>query len=77
MWRMRLRRLLQEDSAAANTLRELLDEITATEGRDRAVHNEISGGTVHGHVLQGRDSSGPITLGTSLPPEEPDARRQL
>ena len=41
------------------------------------VRNEISGGTQHGPVIQGRDFFGPISPGaTSPPPEDPAARDQ-
>ncbi|MEV6565230.1 hypothetical protein [Streptomyces kronopolitis] len=53
-WRLRLRRLLSEDPAAAAELRALLDEVAPE--RERAtvgeVHNTVSGGVQHGPVIQ-------------------------
>lgn len=37
------------------------------------VHNTISGGTVRGTLIQGRDFSGPLTLGTPPPPSPPES----
>ncbi|MFD9711742.1 hypothetical protein ACFWBR_27300 [Streptomyces sp. NPDC060006] len=57
-WRIRLRRLLAEDSGAAAELRALLDEVAPPreEGRYEVVHNEVSGGRQN-VVVQGRDFS--------------------
>ncbi|MZE81719.1 hypothetical protein GTY57_33730, partial [Streptomyces sp. SID5475] len=63
MWRMRLRALLRADPEAAATLRRLLDELAPAGSPEAAVHNEISGATVHGAVIQGRDFHGSVTLG--------------
>ncbi|MBB5939801.1 hypothetical protein [Streptomyces zagrosensis] len=59
-WRMRVRRALQADPAAADELRLLLAELGADEDGDPAgtVHNSITGGVQHGPVIQGRDFSG-------------------
>ena len=38
------------------------------------VHNKISDGTFHGPVIQGRDFSGPISVGT--PSQNPDPKTQ-
>ncbi|MFD8546158.1 hypothetical protein [Streptomyces sp. NPDC059649] len=66
-WRLRLRRLLSEDPAAAAELRALLDEVSPEEP-DRAtvreVHNTISGGTQHGAVIQAGVVSGDLTFHT-------------
>lgn len=44
--------------------------------RDRGVatHNTVSGGTIHGSILQGHEFSGPVNLGgsSSRPTSEPD-----
>ncbi|GAB7034200.1 hypothetical protein AB0G35_00710 [Streptomyces sp. NPDC021749] len=53
-WRLRLRRLLNEDPAAAAELRALLDEVAPQEpdrGTVRVAHNTISGGS-HGMAIQ-------------------------
>ncbi|WP_037807743.1 hypothetical protein [Streptomyces sp. NRRL S-1448] len=52
-WRLRLRRLLSEDPAAAAELRALLDEVApeADRGTVWHVHNNMSGGA-HGMVIQ-------------------------
>lgn len=68
MWRMRLRALLRADPEAAATLRRLLDELAPAGSPEAAVHNEISGATVHGAVVQGRDFHGSLTLGAPHPP---------
>ncbi|UNO42682.1 hypothetical protein [Streptomyces sp. MST-110588] len=53
-WRVRLRRLLREDPAAAEELRELVDAWREESGgvRVRDVHNSITGGVHHGTVIQ-------------------------
>lgn len=66
VWRMRLRRLAQRDPEAVALLRRLLDE-AGPEGGGGGVRNEMSG-TVHGVLLQGRDFTGPVTLGPVPPP---------
>ncbi|MEU8567238.1 hypothetical protein AB0C51_02565 [Streptomyces pathocidini] len=61
-WRLRLRRLLRSDPAAVDELRSLMAELDpegAAEPGGGAVHNSISGGTVNGPVVQGRDFHGP------------------
>ncbi|WP_310726807.1 hypothetical protein [Streptomyces sp. N2A] len=52
-WRLRLRRLLSEDPAAAAELRALLDEVAPEPDRGTVwhVHNTVSGGT-NGMVIQ-------------------------
>ncbi|MET8943794.1 hypothetical protein ABZX30_09435 [Streptomyces sp. NPDC004542] len=59
MVRLRLRRLLRQDPAAADELRRLLQELTpsAEDGETGAVHNSITGGTQYGPVIQGRSFS--------------------
>ncbi|WP_097270071.1 hypothetical protein [Streptomyces sp. TLI_55] len=59
MLRLRLRALLQDHPGAAAELRCLVEEFSpdATADASGAVHNSISGGTVHGPVLQGRSFS--------------------
>lgn len=59
MLRLRLRGLLQEDPGVATELRRLTEEFSPATASDAtgAVHNSISGGTVHGPVLQGRSFS--------------------
>lgn len=58
-WRTRLRRALQADPALAAELRSLLEELAP--GEDGSgygdVHNTISGGVQHGHVVQARTIS--------------------
>ncbi|MGW0732110.1 hypothetical protein [Streptomyces sp. NPDC002851] len=60
-WRLRLRRALRADPAAARELRALLDELAPDTGGDTgatgAVHNTISGGVQHGPVIQARNIS--------------------
>ncbi|GGN50011.1 hypothetical protein GCM10012285_38580 [Streptomyces kronopolitis] len=53
-WRLRLRRLLSEDPAAAAELRALLDEVAPEQERATVgeVHNTVSGGVQHGPVIQ-------------------------
>lgn len=53
-WRARLRRALVADPTAAAELRTLLDELppAAPETRQAPVVNTISGGVVHGTVIQ-------------------------
>ncbi|MEV0776125.1 hypothetical protein ACIBLA_11325 [Streptomyces sp. NPDC050433] len=54
-WRARLRRALAADPAAAAELRAILDELAPAASVPRQapdVHNTISGGTVHGMVVQ-------------------------
>ncbi|QHC21737.1 hypothetical protein [Streptomyces sp. GS7] len=62
VWQARLRRLLSEDPEAAAELRALLDEVAPRwEGVTlRDVHNTISGGEMHGPVIQAG-----VILGTS------------
>ncbi|MFH8343219.1 hypothetical protein [Streptomyces sp. NPDC018045] len=54
-WRVRLRRALRDDPAAAEELRRLLAELRPDEGvrvEVREVHNTISGGTHSGTTIQ-------------------------
>ncbi|MFI2241771.1 hypothetical protein [Streptomyces chrestomyceticus] len=54
-WRVRLRRALRDDPAAAEELRRLLAELRPDEGARvevREVHNSISGGVHHGTTIQ-------------------------
>lgn len=53
-WRLRLRRLLSEDPAAAAELRALLDEVAPEQERATVgeVHNTVNGGVQHGPVIQ-------------------------
>jgi hypothetical protein len=57
--RLRLRALLQEHPDAATELRRLIEEFGPAAGDHAAdaVHNSISGGTVHGPVIQGHTFS--------------------
>ncbi|MDB1088553.1 hypothetical protein PJ985_13345 [Streptomyces sp. ACA25] len=50
-WRMRFRRLIQEDPAARNALRELLAEEHSAQQGTTTTHNTVSG-TVDGPVVQ-------------------------
>ncbi|MEC4015260.1 hypothetical protein [Streptomyces sp. H27-D2] len=72
-WRMRLRRVLQADPAAAEELRLLLAELAPWAGSEQGVtvHNTISGG-VNGPVFQGQQFTG-LTFHSSgtLPSENP------
>lgn len=64
-WRARLRRALLADPAAAAELRSLLNELTPTAPttyQALAVQNTISGGTVHGTVIQ-TGSTGRVDFG--------------
>ncbi|MFE4493134.1 hypothetical protein ACFRKD_11845 [Streptomyces niveus] len=64
-WRARLRRALVADPTAAAELRSLLDELAPATSESRqapAVHNTISGGVVHGAVVQ-TGSVGRVDLG--------------
>lgn len=73
-WRERLRTVLESDPAAVRELTELLDEVNPgwrEAPQDPAVRNTISGGTIHGTVVQGRDF-GPLTI--NQPPERRDGR---
>ncbi|MDQ0777986.1 hypothetical protein QF026_006452 [Streptomyces aurantiacus] len=65
-WRVRLRRTLRDDPAAAAELRALLDELTppATDSATVTVYNTISGGTHHG-VIQVGTVHGSTTIGES------------
>jgi hypothetical protein len=73
-WRLRLRRLLRDDPEAAGRLRELLAELSAEAGLEpgggSVVHNTVSGGVVHGPVIQGRDFS-QLTFGLGDPRRAP------
>ncbi|MFI1012226.1 hypothetical protein [Streptomyces sp. NPDC020965] len=54
-WRVRMRRTLRADPRAAAELRELLDELAPPEDHPAAtvtVHNNVSGGTHYGPVIQ-------------------------
>ncbi|MBL1089071.1 MULTISPECIES: hypothetical protein [Streptomyces] len=66
-WRLRLRRLLSEDPAAAAELRALLDEVAPEQDRGTVweVHNTISGGTQHAPVIQAGFVSGAPTFHTA------------
>ncbi|MFG2221605.1 hypothetical protein [Streptomyces sp. NPDC048644] len=59
-WRVRLRRLLRDDPEAAAELCSLLDELEPERGgvTVREVHNTISGGELHGTVIQAGVISG-------------------
>ncbi|GAA2601927.1 hypothetical protein ACWCO0_24825 [Streptomyces tubercidicus] len=69
-WRLRLRRLLSEDPAAAAELRALLDEVAPGRASETVgeVHNTISGGVQHGAVIQAGVVSGVHFTG---PPHRP------
>ncbi|MGK5630131.1 hypothetical protein [Streptomyces sp. URMC 123] len=56
-WRSRLKRLLRADPAAADELRALLEELAPRQAADApgAVHNTVTGGVLHGPLVQGRD----------------------
>lgn len=80
-WRLRLRRLLRDDPQAAAALRRLLAELADEadpEPAGYAVRNTVSGGVVHGPLVQGRDFSGlTLSLGDPGPrrPGPPGPRR--
>ncbi|MFF8959806.1 hypothetical protein [Streptomyces sp. NPDC014894] len=59
-WRLRLRRALRENPAAAEELRLLLEELAPhrASGPVVTVHNSVSGGVQHGPVIQGEHFSG-------------------
>ncbi|MFD7664138.1 hypothetical protein [Streptomyces sp. NPDC059788] len=64
-WRVRLRRALRDNPAAAGELRQLLAELRPDEGTGTEVgevHNTISGGVQHGTVIQAGVVSG-LNLG--------------
>ncbi|MFJ6571123.1 hypothetical protein ACIQNU_27285 [Streptomyces sp. NPDC091292] len=63
-WRIRLRRALAEDPAAADELRELLAELAPSPDGERegGVHNNTIKGGVVRTVVQARDISG-LTIG--------------
>ncbi len=63
MWRLRLRRLLQEDPAAADALRALIAEAASAQGPAPAVHNTISGGDIRGPVIQSGTITGDVRFG--------------
>ncbi|WP_018547175.1 hypothetical protein [Streptomyces sp. LaPpAH-108] len=66
--RLRLRGLLRQDPEAADELRRLVQELTPLLPNGPAgntVHNTISGGTIHGHVIQGYSISNPTFNGSS------------
>ncbi|MFC8077372.1 hypothetical protein ACFUN8_17785 [Streptomyces sp. NPDC057307] len=68
-WRTRLRRTLAADPTAAAELRALLDELTPTAPVPQQafdVHNTISGGVVHGTVIQ-TGTVGRVDLGGGGP----------
>ncbi|MQS35818.1 hypothetical protein [Streptomyces katsurahamanus] len=77
-WRLRLRRALRADPAAAEELRVLLAELAPqTAEPQAAVVNTISGGTYHGPVIQGdRFSQLTFHSSTATGPagQSPDAR---
>ncbi|MFI1887293.1 hypothetical protein [Streptomyces jumonjinensis] len=77
-WRLRLRRALRADPAAAEELRVLLAELAPQAAEPRtAVVNTISGGTYHGPVIQGdRFSQLTFHSSTATGPagQSPDAR---
>jgi hypothetical protein len=60
-WRLRLRRLLRDDPAAAAALRELIAEYASDADRT-VVHNTISGGDIRGSVIQTGTVNGGITF---------------
>ncbi|MHC0432637.1 hypothetical protein ACX6XY_21020 [Streptomyces sp. O3] len=70
-WRNRLRRTLRADPAAAEELRELLEELAPAGAapREGAVHNTINDGVYHGTVIQ----TGRVE---SLYHGDPDGRRR-
>ncbi|MFD7955001.1 hypothetical protein ACFV4X_16070 [Streptomyces ardesiacus] len=72
-WRMRLRRVLQDDPQAADELRTLLSEVSpgVQDDRGASVHNSVSGGVQNGPVVQGQHFSG-LTFGAPgrVPPEQ-------
>ncbi|MFC5722022.1 hypothetical protein ACFP1Z_17800 [Streptomyces gamaensis] len=62
-WRMRLRRVLQADPAAAEELRRLLAELEPEGGEPAGgVRNSVSG-VVHGSVVQSGQIHGGISIG--------------
>ncbi|MDJ0343941.1 hypothetical protein QMK19_27935 [Streptomyces sp. H10-C2] len=73
-WRLRLRRLLQADPAAADELRAVLEELGSElpPAETSVVHNRISGGVQHGPVMQGRDFAS-LTFHAPAAPAAPPA----
>ncbi|MCF6526058.1 hypothetical protein [Streptomyces sp. JJ36] len=74
-WQTRFEGLLEvvpaeQREAVAADLRALIDELPAA-ARPATVHNEISGGTQHGPVVQGRDVHH-LTIGGSGTAPPPD-----
>ena len=63
-WRGRLRRALRDDPEAVAELRSILAEFAPAAGT--VVHNSISGGTIHGSVVQGGDI-GMLVIGSPPP----------
>ncbi|WP_394437638.1 hypothetical protein [Streptomyces sp. SGAir0957] len=68
-WRVRLRRRLLADPAAAAELRAVLDELPRPAGQEVVqVHNTIGGGVQHGPVIQ----AGTVgSLNLAVPPTSP------
>lgn len=64
-WRNRMRRALRADPEAAAELRLLLEELApdgGEAGQGGGVHNSITGGVQHGHVIQAH-TVGDVRLG--------------
>jgi len=64
-WRVRLRRTLRDDPAAAAELRALLDELSSpglTASATSTVHNSIDGDVRHSNVVQAH-TTGNLTIG--------------
>ncbi|MFC9861545.1 MULTISPECIES: hypothetical protein [unclassified Streptomyces] len=75
-WRLRLRRALRADPAAAQELRALIDDLVPpTAGVPTVIlNNNVSGGTQHAPFVQGQHFSGGMTLygsGTTPPAQGP------
>lgn len=62
VWRTRLRRLLHEDPAAAEALRELVAENAGNLPAPGPVHNSIGGGEFHRGVVQTGSIQGDLHL---------------
>ncbi|AEW94541.1 MULTISPECIES: hypothetical protein [Streptomycetaceae] len=68
-WRLRLRRALQADPAAADELRRLLAELEpyGASPPSATVHNVVNGGVFEGPVIQGQNFTGLTFHGTTPP----------
>jgi hypothetical protein len=65
---------IETDEEFANTLQGALEQLAQTAPRKQSegVHNEISGGTIHGQVIQARDITGGLSITASPSATSPD-----